>query len=165
MMKIVISTATTLMAAAVLVACNGATGSDITSGGATQNARATCSSLANWQSVGIGMSSDQVQARLGVPSKITTSQSDTTYSYEACRGFKILVTEAIPATATTPAVDATYSTTLTGGTVSISGARGVTNVKSPDRIEEKVICEWDFYNYPYAAGQTNRVCRTPTTQF
>ena len=165
MMKIVISTATTLIAAAVLVACNGATGSDITSGGAAATNRATCSSLANWQSVGIGMSSDQVQARLGVPNQITTSQSEVTYIYEACRGFKILVTDAVPATTTTPAVDAIYSTTLTGGTVSISGARGVTNVKSPERIEEKVVCEWDFYNYPYAAGQTNRVCRTALNQF
>jgi predicted small secreted protein len=165
MKKILVSIATTLMATAVLVACNGTTGSDITSGGATQSARATCSSLANWQSVGIGMSADQVQDRLGKPAKIVSTTSQTEYEYEACRGFNLLVSEAVPASGTTPAVEAKFTTKNTNGIVVISPSRGVISVTTPVRIEETIICEWDYYTIPYAAGQTNRVCRTSTNPF
>jgi hypothetical protein len=167
MIKIVISTATTLLAAALLVACNGSgtNSSDVTSGNAAPVAIATCASSNNWQSVGMGMSASQVEARLGKPRQITSTKTETAYIYEACRGFKITVKDAVAATTTTPAVPPEYGTTLTGGIVTINNATGVSSVKSPERIEEKVVCEWDFYNYPYAAGQTNRVCRESNNQF
>ena len=53
MVQILISTAMTLMAAAVLVVCNGATGSDITSDNATPVSKAVYTSLNNWLSLGI----------------------------------------------------------------------------------------------------------------
>ena len=167
MKKNVISIATTLAAAVLLVACNGdgTNSSDITSSGASTVAKAVCTSSNNWQSVGVGMSAGQVEARLGKPTQITSTQTDATYIYEACRGFKVVVTDAVPATSTTPAVPPVYSTTLTSGSVVISTSRGVTNVKSPERITDKVSCEWDFYNYPYAAGQEFRYCRTESNQF
>ena len=173
MKKILVSIATTLMAATVLLACNGdgTNSSDVSSGGAAPRDRATCASLANWQSVGIGMSASQVQARLGAPAQITNDSTSSTYLYEACRGFRVLEKEAVPgvpATGTTPATPATeaqYGTINTSGSVTISGARGVLSVASPERIEEKVFCEWNYYDYPYAAGQSNRVCRAASNPF
>jgi hypothetical protein len=171
MKKILVSIATTLVAATVLVACNGSgtNSSDLSSGDAAPRDRATCASLANWQSVGIGMSASQVQARLGAPAQITNDSTNTIYLYEACRGFRVLEKEAVPEVpATTPAVPAKppeYGTINTSGSVTISGARGVLSVASPERIEEKVFCEWNYYDFPYAAGQSNRFCRTASNPF
>lgn len=81
MMQILISTAMTLMAAAMLVACIGATGSDITSDNATPVSKAVYTSLNNWLSVGIRLSSVQVDARLGAPGTMATTDTVTTFTY------------------------------------------------------------------------------------
>ena len=174
MKKIVVSIATTLAAAAVLVACNGdgINSSDVSSGGAAPRSQAACTSSANWQSVGVGMSADQVQARLGAPIQIKSSPPNTEYFYEKCRGFLKLESEAtdgtpavdaIAATATAPAVAAVpakpgkpakYIVTNFGGVVVTSGARGVISTTSPARDEAAIICELDYYNNPYAGIYT-----------
>ena len=169
MMKIVISTATTLMATAVLVACNGSgtNSSDITSGGAGPVNKAVCTSLNNWQSVGIGMSTSQVEGRLGKPAKIDSTQTTTTYTYERCRGFLIetkAATPAVAASGTTPAVaamPAEYGVKEISGVVVFSSSRGVTSVATPERIEEKIECELDYYNYREELG----ICRNSSTPF
>jgi predicted small secreted protein len=167
MKKIVISIATTLIAATVLVACNGSTGSDITSGGAAPVSKAVCTSLNNWLSVGIGMSTAEVEARLGKPSTITSTDTTTTYQYERCRGGYFQDKAAVAATATTPEVPAEYSTYYSSGQVTISTSRGVTSVTTPVLKSDKPMsCEWDFYNYPtnYGGGGTF-VCRTASNPF
>jgi hypothetical protein len=158
MIKIVISTATTLMAAALLVACNGSgtNSSDITSSGAAPRSQAACTSSANWQSVGIGMSAEQVQARLGAPIKVVSTAASTEYHYEACRGFLFVTNSTPPKASVPPAVPesptrAKYLIKEIGGVVFISGARGVISVTSPTRIEEAFNCELDYYKYPGVA--------------
>lgn len=167
MKKITLSVATTLIAAVFLVACNGSTGSDITSGGASTVTKAVCTSLNNWQSVGIGMSAAEVEARLGKPATITSTDTSTTYQYERCRGGYFQDKAAVAATATTPEVPAEYSTYYSSGQVILSSSRGVTSVVTPVLKSDKPMsCEWDFYNYPtnYGGGGTF-VCRTASNPF
>ena len=162
MIKIVISTATTLMAAAVLVACNGSgtNSSDITSEDQPL-AKAVCTSLKNWKEVGIGMSAAQIEARLGRPAKIDSTTTTTTYTYERCRGFLIQTADAVPATGTAAAIPAKFSVTDVSGVVVLSGSRGVTSVTTPERIDEMSACELDYYNYREEQG----ICRNSSTPF
>jgi hypothetical protein len=162
MKRILISLATTFVATALLVACNGSgtNSSDITSE-EQPLAKAVCTSLKNWKEVGLGMSAAQVEARLGRPAKIDTvtavgaTDAITDYSYERCRGFLI---ESTPATATS---DAKFTVTDVGGTVKISSKRGVLGISTPIRIDKLITCELDYYNYTEEQG----VCRTSATPF
>ena len=151
MKKILVSIATTLITATLLVACNGSgtNSNDVTSSGASGISKAVCTSSNNWQSVGLGMSSSQVEARLGKPIKIVSTSTSTAYYYERCRGFLKITVEGTPATDTTPAKAPTYVITDVGGVVSISASRGVTSVSSPERIEALTVCELDYFNHPY----------------
>jgi hypothetical protein len=169
MMKIVISTATTLMAAAVLVACNGSgtNSSDATSAGSAPISKAVCTSLNNWQSVGLGMSASQVEARLGKPATITATSAQTTYTYERCRAGNFLEKEAVAATSTEPATPAEYRTYYFGGSLTLNAIQGVTSVTTPVLNSDKpMACEWDLYTYPsnYGGGDIF-VCRTAANPF
>lgn len=166
MKKIVISTATTLIAAFLLVACNGSTGSDITSDNAGPVTKAVCTSLNNWLSVGIGMSTAQVEARLGAPGTIATTGTTTTFTYERCRSGSFLVTEAVEGTNTTPAKPAVYQTFYFSGQVVLSSSTGVTSVMTPVlKSDLPMACEWDMYNYPFNYGEPGRVCRTASNPY
>ena len=150
MKKILVSIATTLMAATVLVACNGSgnNSNNITSEGLNLS-KAVCTSSKNWKEVGIGMTAGQVEERLGKPIKIVSTLTTTTYNYERCRGFLKITAEGTPATLTTPAKPPTYVITDVGGVVVLTANRGVTAVTSPERIEALTVCELDYFNYPY----------------
>lgn len=166
MKKIAISIATTLIATAVLVACNGATGSDITSDNATPVSKAVCTSLNNWLSVGVGMSTAEVEARLGAPGTIATTDTITTFTYERCRSGSFLVTAAVEASGTTPAKPAVYQTFYFSGQVVLSSSRGVTSVITPVlKSDLPMACEWDMYNYPFNYGEPGRVCRTASNPY
>ncbi|MDO8767970.1 MAG: hypothetical protein Q7K57_04570 [Burkholderiaceae bacterium] len=148
MKKIALTIATTLIATAVLVACNGSTtnASDISSSGAEPTGKAVCTSLANWQSVGIGMSATQVQDRLGAPAKIISTSTSTEYHYERCRGFLKIETAATTTTAEKLVV------INVEGVVLINGVRGVIAVTSPERINATIRCEFDYYNHTEEEG-------------
>ena len=149
-----------------MVACNGSTGSDITSGNAAPITKAVCTSLNNWLSVGIGMSTAEVEARLGAPGTIATTDTTTTFTYERCRSGSFLVTAAVEGTDTTPAKSAVYETFYFSGQVVFSSSRGVTSVLTPVlKSDLPMACEWDMYNYPFNYGEAGRVCRTASNPY
>ena len=166
MKKIALSIATTLITTVLMVACNGSTGSDITSGNAAPITKAVCTSLNNWLSVGIGMSTAEVEARLGAPGTIATTDTTTTFTYERCRSGSFLVTAAVEGTDTTPAKSAVYETFYFSGQVVFSSSRGVTSVLTPVlKSDLPMACEWDMYNYPFNYGEAGRVCRTASNPY
>jgi hypothetical protein len=154
MKRILISLATTFVATTLLVACNGSgnNASDVTSEGIPLS-KAVCTSSKNWKEVGIGMTAGQVEERLGKPNSITSNAQSTTYVYENCRGFATKTADAVPAvpaTATsagTPRVPLKFSTVVVGGSVIISGGKGVTAFATPPQ-EKTFGCELDFFSYP-----------------
>jgi hypothetical protein len=150
MMKIVISTATTLMAAVLLVACNGTTGNN---DGTGVVAKSVCTSSANWNALGLASSLSEVRGVLGQPTEIVVTTESTVYTYDNCRGF-------------VTAVDATTGATTgtdVGGNVVWTAQKGVTQINSPKRITEAIVCELDYYTFP--KGSAREVCRTQANPF
>ncbi len=165
-MKKTIALISVLFSTITLVACNGSTGNDITSNTAGPVSKAVCTSLNNWLSVGIGMSTGEVEARLGTPGTIATTGTTTTFTYERCRSGSFLVTAAVEATDTAPAKPAVYQTFYFSGQVIISSNRGVTSVITPVlKSDLPMACEWDMYNYPFNYGEAGRVCRTAANPY
>ena len=112
------------------------------------------------------MSTSEVEARLGAPGTIATTDTVTTFTYERCRSGSFLVTEAIEATTTTPAKAAVYQTFYFSGQVVFSSNRGVTSVITPVlKSDLPMACEWDMYNYPFNYGEAGRVCRTASNPY
>ncbi len=150
MMKIVISIATTLISATVLVACNGSTGNN---DGTGTVAKAVCTSSANWNALGLASSLSQVRGVLGQPTEVVVTTNSTIYTYDNCRGF-------------VTAVDATTGATTgtdVGGNVVWTATNGVTQINSPKRITEAILCELDYYTHP--KGSATEVCRTQANPF
>jgi hypothetical protein len=167
MKKILASIATSLMAASILMACNGSgtNSNDVTSEGVFL-AKAVCTSSKNWKEVGIGMSASQVEERLGKPARIVTSTNSTEYQYERCRGGSYLEKAGTPSSGTTPAVPPEFMTYYFSGQVLITPGKGVVSVTPPLLKSDKPLdCEWDFYNYPTNYGNEIFVCRTSANPF
>ena len=60
--------------------------------------QATCKIKSNWTKVQIGHSVSSVLSILGQPNQITSTSASTTYTYEGCRIFYVLVTKDDPTT-------------------------------------------------------------------
>ena len=150
-MKKTIALISILFSAIALVACNGSTGNNDGSGASL--AKAVCTSSANWNAVGLGMSLSEVQGILGRPGETTVTTSSTVYAYDSCRGFVTSVDETTGAS----------SGTDVSGSVTWVGGRGVTAINAPIRITGAVLCELDYYNFP--KGSTNTPCRAANNPF
>ena len=150
-MKKTIALISILFSAITLVACNGSTGNNDGSGASL--AKAVCTSSANWNAVGLGMSLSEVQGILGRPTETTVTIASTIYAYDACRGFVTAVDEKTGASSGT---DVGVSVTWVGG-------RGVTAINAPARITGEILCEVDYYNYP--KGSNNVPCRAANNPF
>lgn len=106
----------------VLAACGGTDPND----SVPAVTQATCKIKANWNKVQIGHSVSSVLGILGQPNQVTATNASTTYTYEACRIFHVLVTKDDPATEANE-TETLYrlmsgSVVFTGGYVSAIGS-------------------------------------------
>lgn len=111
-----LANATLLSLTLALAACGGSDPND----SLASVTQATCKIKSNWTKVQIGHSVSSVLSILGQPNQITSSTTSTTYTYEACRIFYVLVTKDDPSTTEVNETETIYrlmpgSVTFTGG--------------------------------------------------